>query len=185
MEQTVTRKLPSLLAALALAALSPAAFGHRLDEYLQSTLVVIEPAVIRLQVNLMPGTAVAGQVVDLVDPDHDGTVTSREGAAYVESVRRDLSVRLDGRELSLRPKSSGFPTEAELREGTGIIRMEFSVAVARLRPGPHVFVLENRHLAAASVYLINAAKPFVGTIEIVAQKRNEVQSSAEIDFVVR
>jgi hypothetical protein len=42
--------------------------------------------------------------------------------------------------------------------------------------------LENRHLPGISVYLINAARPSSGTVEIIRQKRNANQSTGEIEF---
>jgi hypothetical protein len=43
-------------------------------------------------------------------------------------------------------------------------------------------MVENRHLPAVSVYLLNAALPKSGSLEILAQKRNDNQSAGEIEF---
>ena len=48
---------------LALLARPERAAAHQLDEYLQGTLVAIEPGEIRLQMNLTPGVAVAEKVL--------------------------------------------------------------------------------------------------------------------------
>ena len=48
--------------------------------------------------------------------------------------------------------------------------------------GPHKFTIENRHLMAISVYLVNAAQPRFATVQITRQKRNENQSTGEIEF---
>src|SRR4051812_13382803 len=136
--------------------------AHRLDEYLQATLVAIEPEDVRLQINLTPGVAVAEQVLALIDRDHNGVISTNEAAAYAQLLKGDLTVRLDKRRVGLKLTASKFPAPAELRTGSGIIQLEFSVTPTALATGPHSFMLENRHLARMSVYLFNAAKPRSG-----------------------
>ena len=60
--------------------------------------------------------------------------------------------------------------------------MEFSAIAGTLATGAHRLTLENRHLTAISVYLINAAQPRFATVQITKQKRNENQSAGEIEF---
>jgi hypothetical protein len=178
--EAVTRTLPLLLALLAFPS---AAFGHRDDQYLQATLVVIEPSEIRLQINLTPGVAVAEQVLARIDRDRDGAISKNEAAAYAQLLMRDLTLRVDGRKLELKLTASEFVEPAELRTGAGIIQLEFSAISGPLAAGVHRLILENRHLTAMSVYLINAAQPKFATVEITRQKRNRNQSIGEIDFI--
>ena len=167
---------------LALLAAPSAAFAHRLDEYLQATLVAIEPGAIRLQMNLTPGIQVADQVLARIDTDRDGAISAQEAAAYAESLKRDLTVRLDQRVLELKLTAVNLPEPDDLRAGEGIIQLEFSATPDRLRAGAHSLTIENRHLPAVSVYLLNAAKPGTGSVRITGQKRNENQSTGEIEF---
>ena len=176
------RSLPFLLAALAA---PTAAFAHRLDEYLQATLVAIEPGDVRLEMNLTPGVEVAGQVLARIDSDHDGAISAKEATAYAESLKRDLIVRLDRRDLGLKLTALNVPEPDDIREGVGIIQVEFSVASGTMRAGPHSLSIQNRHLPDVSVYLLNAAQPKAGSIEINGQKRNESQSAGEIGFTFR
>jgi hypothetical protein len=176
---TTLRRLPLLLASLAF---SSAAFAHRVDEYLQATLVVIEPSSLRLQINLTPGVAVADKVLAAIDRDRDGAISTNEAAVYAESLKRDLTLRLDRRDLELKLTASTFPAPAELRTGWGIIQMEFAATPGPLAAGAHRLTLENRHLTSVSVYLINAARPRSGTVQINSQKRNDNQSTGEIEF---
>lgn len=60
--------------------------------------------------------------------------------------------------------------------------MEFSAAAGPLGAGLHRLTLDNRHLTAISVYLINAARPKSPTVRITRQKRNENQSAGEIEI---
>ncbi|MGO8698658.1 MAG: hypothetical protein ACLQVY_13175 [Limisphaerales bacterium] len=177
---TVTIRHLSLL--LALLALPPAGFAHRLDEYLQATLVAIEPGEIRLEINLTPGVAVAEQVLALIDRDRDDVISTNEAAAYAQLVKRDLLVRLDGRDAELKLAALNFPDPADLRTGWGIIQMEYSITTGVLAVGPHKLTFENRHLPAVSVYLLNAAQPKSALVQITRQKRNENQSTGEIEF---
>ena len=180
MVEAVTRKLCRLPLLLALLAFPSAVFAHRDDQYLQATLVAIEPSGVRLQINLTPGVAVAEQV--LAQIDRDGAISKNEAAAYAELLKRDLTLRMDGRKLELKLTASEFVPPAELRTGSGTIQMEFSAISGPLAAGPHRLTLENRHLTTMSVYLINAAQPRFATVQITRQKRNQNQSAGEIEF---
>ncbi|HMJ66020.1 MAG TPA: hypothetical protein VK615_11780 [Candidatus Binatia bacterium] len=167
---------------LAPLALPSAAFAHQLDEYVQATLVIIEPGNIRLQLNLTPGAAVADQVLPLIDRQRDGVISTNEANAYSELLKRDLVVRLDSRKLDLKLTGSNFPALSELRTGDGIIQIEFSATPALLAPGSHKLILNNRHLPKISAYLCNAAQPKSPSVKITGQKRNKNQSNTEIAF---
>jgi hypothetical protein len=173
------RYLPLLLA---LVALPSRVAAHQLDEYLQATIVAIEPGEIRFQINLTPGIAVAEQVLGLIDRNGDGMISTNESAAYAELVKRDLVVRLDRRSVELKLARSYFPEPAELRTGWGIIQMEYSCKANPLGAGPHKLTLENRHMPGRSVYLFNAAQSKSAAVQITEQKRNENQSIGEIAF---
>ena len=185
MVEAVTKRRGCLTLLFALLAFPSAVFAHRDDQYLQATLVVIEPSEVRLQINLTPGIAVAEQVIALIDRDRDGAISTREAAAYAELLKRDLTLRVDGRKLELKLTASEFVPPEELRTGSGIIQMELSATSGPLAAGPHKLTLENRHLTKISVYLINAAQPRFATVQIIRQKRNDTQSAGEIEFTFR
>src|SRR4029453_14897085 len=96
-------RAPGRLALLpVLLALPSAVFAHRDDQYLQATLVAIEPSGVRLQINLTPGVAVAEKVLPEIDRDRDGAISKNEAAAYADSLKRDLTLHIDGRKLDLK-----------------------------------------------------------------------------------
>ena len=179
------KTLPSSVLMLFLwAALPPSLFGHRLDEYLQATLVTIEPGKIRLQINLTPGVAVADAVLPFVDRNRDGIISTNEAAAYCELLKRDLVLVLDQHKLNLNITASNFPAPADLRTGWAIIQVEFSATLDPLTAGAHKLVIQNRHLPKVSVYLCNAAQPKSKAVQITQQKRNDNQSECEMGFTV-
>jgi hypothetical protein len=184
MVEKVTAVGRSVWLLLGLLALPSTGLAHRLDEYLQATLVTIEPGGVRLQMNFTPGVAVAERVLAQIDRDRDNVISPAEAAAYAELVRRDLTLLLDQRKLSLKLTASSFPVPAELRTGWGFIQMEFSAPVSPLSPGLHKLTLRNRHLPSLSVYLFNAAKPGSDQIRITRQTRNKNQRTGEIEFVI-
>ena len=167
-----------------LLALPSTSLAHRLDEYLQATLVTIEPAEVRLQINLTPGVAVAQQVLPLIDRDRDSVISTNEATAYAKSLMRDLILRLDQRKLELKLTSSNLPAPTELRSGWGNIRIEFSATIGPLPAGAHRLIFKNRHLSTLSVYLFNAVQPRSGSVHVTRQKRNDSQSTGEIEFTV-
>jgi hypothetical protein len=166
----------------ALAAIPPAVYGHVLDEYLQSTLVMIEPGDIRLKINLTPGIEIAEKLLSQIDRNGDGAIARDESAAYAELLKQDLTVRLDGRDTQLRLTASNIPELVELRTGHGIIQMEFTVTPCAFSGGNHRLTFENRHFDALGVYLFNAARPRSASIRIARQERNLNQSRGEIEF---
>ncbi len=178
----VSRFGAALLALLALA-LRPA-FGHRLDEYLQATLVSIEPDAIRLMINLTPGVEVADGVLGRIDWNRDGAISASEEATYAELLRRDLELRLDGQTLAVELVAARFPPPAELRSGEGIIALELVATRPVLTTGRHVLAIENRHFPAIGVYLLNAVRPTSRSVAIAAQTRNDAQSVGAIEFTI-
>jgi hypothetical protein len=185
MAQIVSKILCRLPMLVALLALPSAVCAHRDDQYLQATLVVIEPNGVRLQINLTPGMAVAEEVIAAIDHDRDGAISQNEAAIYAELLKRDLTLRVDGRKLDLQLTASEFVTPVELRTGAGTIQLDFSAITGTLPAGAHRLTLENRHLTKKSVYLINAVQPKLATVEITRQKRNQNQSAGEIEFTFR
>jgi hypothetical protein len=182
MVEAVSMALCRLPLLLVLLAFPSVVFAHRDDQYLQATLVAIEPDRVRLEINLTPGVAVAEQVIAEIDRDRDGGISRNEAATYGELLKRDLTIRVDGRRLDLKLTASEFVPPAELRTGSGIIQMEFSAMPGALAAGAHRLTLENRHLPTISVYLINAAQPRFAAVQITKQKRNQNQSAGEIEF---
>jgi hypothetical protein len=158
------------------------ALAHRLDEYLQGTLISIGKSRIKAQITLTPGVAVFPLVLAQIDTDVNGVISESEQRAYAGQVLRDLSLKIDGRALSPQLLSMQFPNIEEMKEGRGEIRLEF---YSDLPPGGRRrrLTLENRHQARIAAYQVNCLVPGDPGIRIVAQNRNESQSLYQVDYV--
>ena len=170
-----------LTAAMILLAGMPA-LAHRLDEYLQGTILSVEKNRLQAQVTLTPGVAVYPMVLTGIDTDADGTVSETEQRAYADRVLGDLSLSIDGRRLTPRLVSMEFPPMEEMKAGRGEIRIEFDVDLPRYG-GKRRLTLENHHQSRIAAYQVNCLVPRDRDIQIVAQNRNYLQSLYELDYL--
>lgn len=173
-------KLALPAVALCLWACVPAP-AHRLDEYLQGTLISVEKNRVDAQITLTPGVAVFPFLIPDIDADGNGVVSTEEQHSYAERVLRDLSLTIDGQSLAPHLRSMDFPALEEMKEGRGEIHIEWS---AHLPAGGRErrLVFENRHQRRIAAYQVNCLVPRDRDIQIIAQKRNYTQSFYELDF---
>jgi len=163
-------------ALLALSLVGGAA-AHRLDEYLQATLIGVTPDGIDVEIHLTPGVAMLPVLMAVIDQDRDGRISSAEARAYVGRVVREVELRVDGVPAPLSLIDSNFPTVEAMREGLGTIGIKLRAA----RSGRELR-FENRHLPQVSAYLVNClAAPSDGLV-VGRQKRDEAQRSIEFEY---
>jgi len=146
-----------LVAVLLLLAPVPG-FPHRLDEYLQATMLSIGKDRLEGQITLTSGVAVFPLLASDIDTDRDGTLSESEQRAYAERVLRDLWFTIDGRPLAPRLISMRFPAIAEMRDGVGGIQIEFQADLPAGGPKRRL-VFENRHQSRIGAYLVNCLVP--------------------------
>jgi hypothetical protein len=171
-----------LAAVAALLSLSVSrASAHRIDEYLQATLVTVEGGQVRASMRLFPGALIAASVIASIDGDSDGVFSEDEQQAYARSVLHDLLVTVDGAPAPPRLLSWRFPSAQSMREGTGELGIDYAVEVSQ-RPGEHRFGILNQHRGAQSVYLVNVLAPTSPNIHIVTQARDRQQSRYELAY---
>ena len=170
-----------LLAPALIMLLGTAAPAHRLDEYLQGTILAVTKDRLSVDLTLTPGVAIFPFLIADIDTNGDGSVSDKEQHAYAERVLGDLSLRMDGHPLTARLTSAEFPPVVDMKEGRGEIRMEF---VADLPGGgaSRKLVFENHHQNRISVYQVNVLAPRDPDIRIVSQNRNYTQSFYELNF---
>jgi hypothetical protein len=158
------------------------AFAHRVDEYLQATIISVDKDRARAEVHLTPGIEVFSAVLALIDTDKDGALSESEQRKYAERVGRDLSLAIDDRRLRLTLDSTTFPSVAAMREGRGVIELVFAADVPR-GVGDRRLVFENRHLSQMSAYLVNGLVPRDAAIRFGTQTRNYEQSLYQLSYV--
>jgi hypothetical protein len=167
--------------ALILLSLTGVASAHRLDEYLQATLIAVEKDRVDVSMRLIPGIAVSSAVIASIDTNGDGVLSPQERWDYAQRVLSELALSIDGKKLDPKLKSADFPQIQEMRDGLGEIHIEYT---AQLPSGGlnRKLILENTNQRQRAVYLVNALAPSDPGIGIVAQKRNQAQSSYELDY---
>jgi hypothetical protein len=173
------RILPA--AAILLLAGTPA-LAHRLDEYLQGTIISVEKNRVDAEMALTPGVAVFPRLIADIDTDGDGVISAVEQHAYVARILRDLSLKIDGQPLAPRLLSMEFPAIEEMKEGRGEIRIEFEANLPFGGPNRQL-TFENHHQSRIAAYQVNCLVPRDPDIRILAQNRNYSQSFYELDFV--
>ena len=153
------------------------AAAHRLDEYLQATLIGVTRDGVEVQIQLTPGMAVLSVVMAAIDRDRDGRISVEEERAYAGRVAREVELRLDREPAALSLIESKFPSMEEMREGLGTIRLKLRTD----RVGRELR-FENRHLPQVSAYLVNClAEPGAG-LAVGPQERDEAQRSIRFKY---
>jgi hypothetical protein len=173
------RHLPAACAALFLAS---SASAHRLDEYLQATLISIGKDRVQALMRLTPGVAVSSFVLAGIDTNADGVISRTEQRVYAERVLRDVSLTIYGQVLRPRLISVEFPEVEAMKEGTGEIQIEFDADLPR-GARDRKLVFEDHHQNGISAYLVNCLAPPDRDLRVVAQNRNERQSFYELTYV--
>jgi hypothetical protein len=172
---------PGFAAAILLLLGMPAR-AHRLDEYLQATMISIEKDRLQASMRLTPGVAVSSFVLRSMDTNDDGVISPIEARAYAERVRRDVSFSMNGHLLNTRLISVEFPGAQEIREGLGEIQIELSADLPQSLPNRRL-IFANQHQTGIAAYLVNSLLPRDRSIRIVAQTRNQQQSFYQLDYV--
>ena len=157
------------------------ASAHRLDEYLQATLISVEKDHVEVSMRLIPGIAVSSAVIASIDTNGDGVLSPQERWDYAQRVLSELALSIDGKKLEPKLKSADFPQIQEMRDGLGEIQIEYTAKLPGGGPNRKL-ILENNNQRQRAVYLVNALAPSDPGISIVAQKRNQVQSTYELDY---
>ncbi len=157
------------------------ALAHRLDEYLEATLVSIEKTRVQAQVTLTPGVAVYPIVLADIDTNADGVISETEQRAYAGRVLRDLSLTIDGRPLKLQLLSWQYPAMEEMKDGVGEIRIEFGADLP-FGGATRSLNFENHHQSRIAAYQVNCLVPRDPSIRIVAQTRNYLQSLYQLEY---
>lgn len=167
------------LAASVLLAMSFAgsAAAHRLDEYLQATLIGVTRDGVDVEINLTPGVAVLPAVMAAIDRNADGRISPEEEQAYAGDVLGDVEMQVDGKPAPLRLIATQFPTVEAMREGLGTIRLNM-----RADRSGHELRFENHHMPRVSVYLVNCLASQDKSFLAGRPERDEAQKSMRLAY---
>jgi len=157
--------------------------AHRLDEYLQATIISVEKDHVQAFMRLIPGVAVTAIVIPSIDTNGDGIISDTERQSYAQRVLGDLSLSIDGHPLKLRLGPVGGTGIGEMKEGLGEIRIEFTADLPRGNGSGRRLIFENHHQSRIAAYLVNCLVPRNKAIQVTAQNRNEDQSYYQLDYV--
>lgn len=153
------------------------AAAHRLDEYLQATLIGVSRDGTDVEIQLTPGVAMLPVLLAVIDQDRDGRISPAEEQAYANRVAREVELRVDGVPAPLALIESKFPTIEAMREGLGTIRMKLRTA----RSG-HSLRFENHHLPQVSAYLVNCLASSSDGLVVGPPERDEQQRSIRFEY---
>ena len=167
----------------ALMATAAPARAHRLDEYLQATVVDVSRQHITLTLRLTPGVEVAPGVIRQIGGNGDSAPSAAAWQGYGATITRGLSLALNGRALPLRVVATAFPAPAAMRAGNGVMTLRLEAAVA-LAPGVYHLAYANHNAGPDTVYLVNALLPRDPALHAIRQQRTPDQSSYQLDFTL-
>lgn len=177
-----TRLTKHVVAALILLSIGTSAFAHRLDEYLQATIISVENDHMHASMRLVPGVAVSSVILASIDTNGDGVISEAEQRTYAVQVLRDLSITVDGKRASPTLVSLKFPAIEEIKEGLGEIQIEFTVGVPR-GERERTIIFENHHQNEISAYLVNCR--FRATQILGSSRRIETRPSRSTNWITR
>ena len=157
------------------------ASAHRIDEYLQATILSLQANRVHASMRLIPGILVSSSVIAEIDSNGNGIFSDDEERAYAQRVLGDLSITIDGKSVQPKLVAFTFPEPMQMREGLGEIHIDYSVDLPN-GGSNRTLILANHHLNRTSVYLMNVLVPEDRNIRILGQKRNQEQSIYELDY---
>jgi hypothetical protein len=160
----------------------PSAAAHRVDEYLQATLLSIDTERVDLEIDLTAGSAVAAGVFAWIDTNRDGKVSDAEGEAYAQQVLRSVVLKIDGRPVAIQLVEANFPEFRAMSFGVGTIRLRATAKVPPASAGRHQVYFLNTHRTESSVYLVNALVPANPRIQLGEQRRDRAQLGLTLDY---
>ena len=95
---------------------------------------------------------------------------------------RSLNSPLGNVNVPLRLTNSQFPTQPEMREGVGTIRLTFEASSPLSAADQSQLYFRNNHLPELGVYLVNALMPTTNELKIGGQERDPLQRELRLDY---
>lgn len=173
-----------LFCLLSMCALCLTASAHVLDQYLQVTQIALAPNNVRIELRLIPGVRVAGRICTLIDMDGNGQITKVEEQAYAQRVSHDIALAVGGVNVPLTLTNNQFPSQQEMREGLGTIRLTYETSTSLSTATQPQLYFRNNHLPEIGVYLVNALMPTTNEIKLGRQERDPLQRELRLGYQI-
>ena len=170
------------LCLLCLCAAHLPAAAHVLDQYLQVVQIALAPNGVRIELRLIPRVQVTERICTLIDTDGDRQITKAEEQAYLQHVSQDIELSISNIKTPLRLTNSQFPTQQEMREGLGTIRLTYEASSSLVTADYQQLSFRNNHLPELSNYLVNALVPATPEIKIGGQERDPLQREMKLNY---
>lgn len=143
--------------AAGLGAAAHARIAHAHAEHLgQSAYLTVSNRSADLELEVSPGSQVAGAFVRLADRDGDGALSEAEKNALGRAVLADLRLVVDGRAVPLTLLTVAAPPLAALATGEAAVGLRARAELAPLAAGTHALTFTNRYAPVRSAYLVHA-----------------------------
>jgi hypothetical protein len=148
--------------------------AHPVDEVVQGAYLTLAPGQVLLELDVTPGSKVAGTVLKALDANGDRTVTDAESRAYAGRVLAQSSLTLDGMAVTWTLNKVSVPPYQNLETGNGILKL-YAIATRPERTGTRTLSYQNRYQPVKSQWTANVfLQPAVGwQYQVTGQQRSD------------
>ncbi|MBB6017090.1 hypothetical protein ACFP9V_22815 [Deinococcus radiopugnans] len=175
------RKLALTLAALLL----PVAQAHPVDEVVQGAYLTLAPGAVQLELDVTPGSQVAGTVLTSLDANTDGRITDAEARAYAGRVLKQSTLKLGDVAAGWTLGKIEVPPYADLKTGNAVLKI-YATAKRRDTVGAQTLSYQNRYQPAkgqwtANIFLLPGAGWQYG---VTGQQRSNDGQQLTVNYTV-
>jgi len=148
--------------------------AHPVDEVVQGAYLILALGEVRLELDVTPGSQVAGTLLKSLDANADGRITEAEARAYAGRVLAQSTLALDGVAVPWRLDKVSVPPYENLETGNDILKI-YAVAKRPDRTGTHSLSYQNRYQPAKSQWTANVfLQPTAGwQYQVTGQQRSD------------
>jgi hypothetical protein len=173
--------LPRIMALLMM--LMGVAYAHPVDEIVQGAYVTLMPGKVLLELDITPGSAVSGAVLNVLDADGDKNISTAETEVYAGLIIKQLSLFIDNVDTAWSLESVSVPPYTSLQSATDTLKI-LAFAARDDATGPHTFRFTNNYQPAQSSYGANVfLRPCDGWIfQIMEQKHSDDGRQLTVSF---
>ncbi|WP_425144947.1 hypothetical protein [Deinococcus sp.] len=137
-----------------LVAVCCAAQAHPVDELLQGAYLTLAPGAVQLELDLTPGTQVAGGWLRTIDANADGQISASEARTFARQVLAQSRVTVGGVDTPWALDQVVTPPYQNLLTGNDVLKI-YAVARRPDRAGAGTFTYQNRYQPVKSRWMAN------------------------------